>query len=686
MDELSQWVLGAMIVAMTASSGCGDDGGALDGGVGAPCESASDCDNAVFCDGDEACVDGVCEPGTPPCELGCDETTDACSMRCRDDEDADGHISIDCGGDDCDDLDAERYPGNTEICDDGHDEDCDPDTFGTDADGDGYSATECCNDDRCGDDCNDSLPGVNPGASDGCGGGDEDCDGSIDEEPDSTYFRDEDNDTYGVDTDTVAACSLPSGYAARGGDCVDDPVVVPRASSINPGETDDCNGIDDDCDGVVDDVDGDGTPGPCECDTPDEVRSCGVPTELAGVGICRFGSETCLASGMWSPCVDAVGPELEACNLRDDDCDGDTDETVQTTYYRDDDGDMYGLSADTTLACERPPGYSASSGDCDDTRSSIRPGAAELCDGADTDCDGVMGPEDADGDGYYGVDATCIGPEHTDCNDDDPLVSIMGDGSCECATGCGAVCVDLDCSGTITTSAACTDPATCEYVRPTCDADGDWQCPPLDCDDTRASTYAGRDFREWCNNLDDDCDGSIDEEVLAFQCDARISEYVEGTSNNKAIEIHGGFFDFDLEGCEILVYSNGSSTISSLAVLSGVLTANETLVVCSPQASDPELLARCDQFGSSGTINFNGDDAVVLRCSGRVHDVFGRIGEDPGESWTSGPLVTRDVTLRRRCDTQPRTDGSTAFEPFLGSEWDGFAVNTFSDLGEVHCP
>ena len=83
----------------------------------------------------------------------------------------DGHRSIRCGGDGCDDADADanRYPGRMEVCDAlDHDEDCDPMTFGhRDADGDTHDDDACCNVDttsvrRCGNDCDDTLPTVGP--------------------------------------------------------------------------------------------------------------------------------------------------------------------------------------------------------------------------------------------------------------------------------------------------------------------------------------------------------------------------------------------------------------------------------------------------------------------------------------------------------------------------------------------
>ncbi len=97
----------------------------------------------------------------------------------------------------------------------------------------------------------------------------------------------------------------------------------------------------------------------------------------------------------------------ERCNDIDDDCDGDTDEVAvdATRWYDDDDGDGYGV--ETITACDQPAGSATQPGDCNDGDATSFPGAEEICDGADNDCDGVADEEleahywlDADGDSY----------------------------------------------------------------------------------------------------------------------------------------------------------------------------------------------------------------------------------------------------------------------------------------------
>lgn len=118
---------------------------------GTACESNADCDDRLFCNGEERCRVGRCEAGEEPCldDQRCDEDSLRCIHDCgvAPDGDGDGVASIDCGGSDCDDSDPNRFPGNVEVCDeDGHDEDCDPRTFGTrDSDGDGHIDMRCKN-------------------------------------------------------------------------------------------------------------------------------------------------------------------------------------------------------------------------------------------------------------------------------------------------------------------------------------------------------------------------------------------------------------------------------------------------------------------------------------------------------------------------------------------------------------
>jgi hypothetical protein len=155
-----------------------------------------------------------------------------------------------------------------------------------------------------------------------------------------------------------------------------------------------------------------------------------------------------------------------------------------------------------------------------------------------------------------------------------------------------------------------------------------------------------------------------------------LSEYVEGTKSNKALEIfalRGG----SLEGCELQTYFNGKTEPAKLA-LQGELATGATYVLCSKELAEAEP-TRCTR---TTNLTFNGDDALALVCGGVVQDLFGELGVDPGESWGMG--ATLDHTLQRRCEvTAGRTDASMPFG--IDAEWVTFDADTFSGLGQRGC-
>ncbi len=155
-----------------------------------------------------------------------------------------------------------------------------------------------------------------------------------------------------------------------------------------------------------------------------------------------------------------------------------------------------------------------------------------------------------------------------------------------------------------------------------------------------------------------------------------ISEYIEGSGNNKALELYNPTdSDILLSGYTIQVFANGASTATNTTTLNGTVPANGTFVYVHTSAVD-ELKALANQL--SGNASWNGNDAITLRKDGIVVDSFGQVGFNPGTAWGSGATATLDRTLRRKAviyDTNP----FDVFEPAV--EWDGFPVNSFDDLG-----
>jgi predicted extracellular nuclease len=171
--------------------------------------------------------------------------------------------------------------------------------------------------------------------------------------------------------------------------------------------------------------------------------------------------------------------------------------------------------------------------------------------------------------------------------------------------------------------------------------------------------------------------------LAAAPADLFFSEYVEGSSFNKALEIYNGTgaaVDLGAGGYSVQIFFNGSTTAGTTINLTGTLADGDVYVVADDTAS-ASILAAADQLSTSNF--FNGDDVVILWKGGAgatVVDAFGQVGVDPGTEWGSGLTSGADNTLRRLATVcAGDTDETDVFDP--AGEWDGFATDTFDGLG-----
>jgi hypothetical protein len=164
--------------------------------------------------------------------------------------------------------------------------------------------------------------------------------------------------------------------------------------------------------------------------------------------------------------------------------------------------------------------------------------------------------------------------------------------------------------------------------------------------------------------------------------DLFISEYVEGSGNNKALEIYNpssSAVDLTAAGYKVEIYYNGSSVAGATLNMTGTLAAGGTFVLKNNASTG--VISTVSAQISNLNVNFSGDDAVLLKKGSVTVDCFGQVGNDPGTAWTAlGGYSTADKTLRRKSSIlQGDTDSSNAFDPSI--EWDLFATDTISGLG-----
>jgi len=652
--------LSLLLVTLALACDPTDKEADVDGLAGTVGDVPQDADGDGFL-GDEDCNDGDASVGPGAIEV-CDGIDNNCDGRV--DEEVMRDFFTDSDGDgfgdptapveacdqppdtvptatDCDDTDADVFPGAPELCN-GIDDDCSglPDeglteSWMPDADGDGYGdddrAIDTCSPDdgwvQVGGDCDDSESASFPGNPEVCDELDNDCNGDVDEGQKTTFYIDLDGDSWGDFVSITEACALPPGYAADPGDCDDGDALV------NPDATELCNGIDDDCDSVIDE------------DEAADALIWYLDGDTDGYGLVTATTTACSQpSGYVSSNTDCDDSQAsiypgaaESCNGEDDDCDTvvDEDDAIDAvTFYRDADTDGYGDAATTYDACSAPSGYVASNTDCDDTDISVNPGAAEVCNDEDDDCDGDIDDDDSavsgastwyadlDSDGYGDASNTldaCDQPtsyttDDQDCDDSDADVSPDGIEVCNS--------IDDDCDGDIDDDDSDVSGTATWYD----DSDGDGYggsttivacsapsgavSTSTDCDDSDAGVSPGAS--ETCDGVDEDCDGAIDNGVLGTGAACPAEDCAEIIADNPSAADGSYELDFGTYTCDMTTDGGGWTLVGTGYVYGTGYTGtyhnsegfswNETLFAYSSGSAHahctyPSSLTSCNNLG-----------------------------------------------------------------------------------------
>ncbi|MCB9743116.1 MAG: hypothetical protein H6741_32850 [Alphaproteobacteria bacterium] len=559
--------------------------------------ASEDCDDAdagiypeavEICDGVDNNCDGTVDEGVLSTWYGDGDgdgfgADDVVEEACQAPE---GYVAA---GGDCDDADVDFHPGALEDdCADPNDYNCDGSVGYEDGDGDGYAACE---------ECDDGDAAVNPSALEVCNEIDDNCDGSVDEGVTETFYADYDADGYGDPDYSQEACEAPTGYVADSTDCDD------QDGAVNPAAQEVCNSVDDDCDGAVDDADDSldlATAGTWYGDGDGD----GYGDASAVTQACLQPSNTVTDSTDCDDSDSAVNPgATEVCNETDDDCDGLTDDADSSwdsssgeTYYLDGDGDGYGDASSGLDACEAPSSYVEDSTDCDDGDGAVNPGATEVCNETDDDCDGLVDDADSswdsssgetyyldgDGDGYgdasAGVDA-CEAPsgyieDDSDCDDSDSAVNPAAQEVCNSVDDdCDGLTDDADSSlDTSTASTWYADNDSDGYgdasnSSRTCLATGGAVADSTDCDDGDSVSYPGAP--ELCDGADNDCDGTSDDGVLGTSAACPAEDCAEILSVSASASDGTYYLDAGSYYCDMTTDGGGWTQVASSAEIYG---------------------------------------------------------------------------------------------------------------------
>lgn len=372
------------------------------------------------------------------------------------------------------------------------------------------------------------------------------------------FWGDKDQDGFGDAFKVVYAPEAPAGFISNSEDCDDE------NETVYPGADEICDNLDNDCDGEIDE------------DAVD-MQIWFLDSDHDGFGDIDNFKESCFGGENYvinsDDCDDSneqVNPEAdEFCDGLDNDCNGviDDNPVEAPTWFLDADGDGYGNTDITVIACEQPDGYVDAPYDCDDNDPDINPGSDEVCDGIDNNCNGTVDDNAVDATQWYvDMDEDGFGSDmedmefyfceppvgmplvdnNLDCDDENPEVN---PNATEILDG-----MDNDCDGDIDEgfSVECWTDADCESgmicIDGVCtfdDFDGDGYPSDIDCDDYDPEVNPGAE-EILGDDMDNDCDGLIDEETEI--CDDGMDNDADGLTDCEDPDCAGQCGSEDTDG------------------------------------------------------------------------------------------------------------------------------------------
>ena len=377
---------------------------------------------------------------------------------------------------------------------------------------------------------------------------------------------------------------------------------------------------------------------------------------------------------------------IEICDSVDNNCDEEIDEGVLVEYFADADSDGFGNNNLSIFTCSQPNGFVPNGNDCNDAEPNMYPGATEECDGLDNDCNDIIDDGndiivylDADGDGYGNInvpDSSCTAGDGyvenaLDCNDQNNTINPDANEVCDgIDNNCDALVdndaldatiwyQDLDGDGhgnTEQTIVSCLVPAGFSGLQ-------------NDCDDTNPEIHPFA--AEICDDIDQDCDGSID----------------EGTGTTF-------FADTDGDG-----YGNFHDSIESCTILQGYVTNAQDCNDTNPDIS-PDALEYCNGFDDNcdTIIDENtaedvmtwyadvdgdgfGDEAVPFQACQAPAFYVDTIGDCDDDRSSVHPDATESclTAYDDNCNENNNDDGALGcLEYFADTDGDGYGDASFS--------